>query len=135
EMLATSTHDTKRSEDVRARINVLSEMPGEWRRMLDRWSRMNRTRKREIDGVPAPSRNDEYLLYQTLLGSFPLEECDAAELAALTERIEAYMIKAAREAKVHSSWANIHAGYEEALGQFVRALLEPREGNLFLRDL
>ncbi len=69
EMLATSTHDTKRSEDVRARINVLSEMPATWRKWLARWSRMNRARKREIDGLPAPGPNQEYLLYQTLLGS------------------------------------------------------------------
>ena len=78
EMLGTSTHDTKRSEDVRARINVLSEMTMVWRKTIERWNRMNRTRKREVDGQPAPSLNDESLLYQTLIGTWPLEELDAA---------------------------------------------------------
>lgn len=134
EMLGTSTHDTKRSEDVRARINVLSEMTMAWRKAIERWSRLNRTRKREVAGRPAPSRNDEALLYQTLLGSWPLEELDAQGLATYRERIEAYMVKAAREAKLRTSWANVDSEYEEALTQFVRALLEMREGNLFLSD-
>jgi (1->4)-alpha-D-glucan 1-alpha-D-glucosylmutase len=135
EMLGTSTHDTKRSEDVRARINVLSEMTMAWRKTIERWRRMNRTRKREVDGRTAPSPNDESLLYQTLIGCWPLEELDGAGSAAYSERIEAYMVKAAREAKLSTSWANVNAEYEEALTQFVRATLEPREGNLFLSDL
>jgi (1->4)-alpha-D-glucan 1-alpha-D-glucosylmutase len=135
EMLATSTHDTKRSEDVRARINVLSEMTAAWRKTLERWSRFNRARKREIEGRPAPSRNDEYLFYQTLIGTWPLEALDADGSAEYQRRIEAYMIKAAREAKVSTSWHAVDAAYEEALSQFVRAALEPREGNLMLADL
>jgi (1->4)-alpha-D-glucan 1-alpha-D-glucosylmutase len=135
EMLGTSTHDTKRSEDVRARINVLSEMTMAWRKIIERWRRMNRTRKREVDGRPAPSANDESLLYQTLIGCWPLEELDAAGSAAYRERIEAYMIKAAREAKLRTSWAHVNTEYEEALTQFVRTALEPREGALFLADL
>jgi (1->4)-alpha-D-glucan 1-alpha-D-glucosylmutase len=134
EMLATSTHDTKRSEDVRARLNVLSEMTTPWRDAVRRWTRINRTRKREIDGVAAPSRNDEYHLYQTLLGSWPLTQPDAAGAAAYRERIEAYMIKAVREAKLRTSWTEIDAAYEEALLQFVRSILEPRDNNLFLTD-
>jgi (1->4)-alpha-D-glucan 1-alpha-D-glucosylmutase len=133
EMLATSTHDTKRSEDVRARLDVLSEMTTPWRDAVRRWTRINRTRKREIDGVAAPSRNDEYHLYQTLLGSWPLTPADAAG-AAYRERIEAYMIKAAREAKLRTSWTEVDAAYEEALLQFVRSILEPRDHNLFLAD-
>jgi (1->4)-alpha-D-glucan 1-alpha-D-glucosylmutase len=135
EMLATSTHDTKRSEDVRARVNVLSEMTQVWRKTIERWARMNRTRKREVEGQPAPSPNDEYLLYQTFIGSWPLEDLDEAGLAAYRERIEAYMIKAAREAKTRTSWTNVNAEYEEALLQFIRAALEPREGNFFLSDI
>jgi (1->4)-alpha-D-glucan 1-alpha-D-glucosylmutase len=135
EMLGTSTHDTKRSEDVRARINVLSEMTMVWRKTIERWSRMNRTRKRQVDGQCAPSLNDESLLYQTLIGTWPLDELDAAANAAFRERIEAYMIKAAREAKVRTSWANVNTEYEDALTQFVRTTLELREGNLFLGDL
>jgi (1->4)-alpha-D-glucan 1-alpha-D-glucosylmutase len=135
EMLGTSTHDTKRSEDVRARINVLSEMTQLWRKTLDRWARINRLRKREVEGRPAPSLNDEYLLYQTLIGSWPLEELDEAGLTVYRERIESYVIKAARESKARTNWANINPEYEEALLQFVRAALEPREGNLFLSEL
>jgi (1->4)-alpha-D-glucan 1-alpha-D-glucosylmutase len=75
-MSATSTHDTKRSEDVRARINVISENPGAWRNAVARWARANRRHRREIDGRPAPVRNDEYLLYQTLVGAWPLESLD-----------------------------------------------------------
>ncbi|MCF8198767.1 MAG: malto-oligosyltrehalose synthase [Sulfuritalea sp.] len=134
-MLATSTHDSKRSEDVRARINVLSEMPAAWKLMLRRWSRINRGRKRQIDGVDAPSRNDEYLLYQTLIGTWPLEMPDETALAAYCERIEAYMIKALREAKVHSSWIKPNDEYEAAMSGFVQALLAPGEKNLFLADL
>src|SRR5690606_13073445 len=133
-MLATSTHDNKRSEDVRARIDVISEMPAAWRLLVRRWSRLNRTRKRTVDGEVAPSRNDEYLLYQTLVGSFPVD-CGDEELATYRARIEAYMIKAAREAKVRTSWLNVNAAYETALTEFVRALLSRTSGNLFLEDL
>jgi (1->4)-alpha-D-glucan 1-alpha-D-glucosylmutase len=134
EMLTTSTHDTKRSEDVRARISVLSEMPSEWRRAVDRWRRFNRTRRREVGGMPAPSPDDEYLLYQTLIGSWPLEEPDEAALETYRQRIEAYMLKAAREAKARTSWAAADSEYEDALMQFIRAALERLEGNLFLAD-
>ena len=134
EMLATSTHDTKRSEDVRARLAVLSEMTTPWRDAVRRWTRINRRRKREVDGVPAPSSNDEYHFYQTLLGSWPLAEPDAAGVAEYRARVEAYMIKAVREAKAHTSWTETGAAYEDALLQFMRSALEPRENNLFLAD-
>lgn len=134
EMLSTSTHDTKRSEDVRARINVLSEMTQPWRKTLERWARLNRMRKREVEGQPAPSLNDEYLLYQTLIGTWPLEDLDEAGQSAYRERIEAYMVKAAREAKTRTNWANVNADYEDALLQFIRSALEARDGNFFLAD-
>lgn len=133
-MITTSTHDTKRSEDVRARINVLSEMPAAWKLSLTRWSRMNRSRKREVDAQPAPSRNDEYLLYQTLIGTWPLAMPDQAGLDAYRERIERYMLKVVREAKVSSSWINPNAAYEDALLHFVRGLLGSFERNPFLAD-
>jgi maltooligosyltrehalose synthase len=133
-MLTTSTHDTKRSEDVRARLAVLSEMTTPWRDAVRRWMRINRLRKREVDGVAAPSGNDEYHLYQTLLGSWPLREPDAAGLAEYRGRIEAYMIKAVREAKVHTSWTDTGTAYEEVLLQFLRSVIEPRDNNLFLAD-
>ena len=134
EMLATSTHDTKRSEDVRARLAVLSEMTTPWRDAVRRWIRINRRRKREVDGAPAPSSNDEYHFYQTLLGSWPLPEPDAAGLAEYRARLEGYMIKAVREAKVHTSWTETGTAYEDALLHFVRSVLEPRDNNLFLTD-
>jgi len=134
EMLTTSTHDTKRSEDVRARISVLSEIPALWRQAVNRWRRMNRTRRREVGGIPAPSPDDEYLLFQTLIGTWPLEEPDETDLDAYRRRIESYMLKAARESKARTSWAAADTEYEEALMQFVRAALERREGNLFLTD-
>ncbi|HEY9380179.1 MAG TPA: malto-oligosyltrehalose synthase, partial [Burkholderiales bacterium] len=133
-MAASSTHDNKRSEDVRARINVLSEMPANWRLALRRWSRINRARSVRIEGQQAPSRNDEYLLYQILLGSFPTEPLDAESLAVYRERIERYMIKAMREAKSYTSWMNENRDYEQAVLEFVRALLGKLEDNLFLDD-
>ena len=133
-LLATTTHDTKRAEDVRLRIDVLSEMPGAWRLALKRWSRLNRRHKRTVSGEQAPSRADEYLLYQTLVGSYPPGDLDAAVLAEYRARIEAYMLKAVREAKRHSSWINPNPAYEEALQAFVGALLTRRDSNLFLDD-
>src|SRR6185312_3305613 len=131
-LLATSTHDNKRSEDVRARIDVISERPGAWRTLLHRWSRMNRSRKTLVDDAPAPSRNDEYLLYQTLIGTFP-QGAEEAALTAYRERVQAYMVKALREAKVQTSWLSPSVDYENALRRFVDALFD--DAQLFLPDL
>ena len=128
---ATSTHDTKRSEDVRARINVLAELPEEWARCLNRWSRWNRSKKRRVGGRPVPDPNEEMLLYQTLIGAWPLVE---AEMPAFRERLKGYVIKAAREAKVHTSWISPQLGHEKALVAFVDAILRPSERNKFLTD-
>ncbi|MFL6580944.1 MAG: malto-oligosyltrehalose synthase [Burkholderiales bacterium] len=132
-MLATSTHDNKRSEDVRMRIDVLSELPAAWRLKLRRWSRLNRSKKRKVADQLAPARNDEYLLYQTLIGSFPMED-EAGVLTDYCARIERYMLKAVREAKTHTSWVNHNEEYERAVTQFVRALLSDTGRNLFLQD-
>lgn len=134
-MLTTSTHDAKRSEDVRARINVISELPAAWRLSTRRWSRMNRCHKRVVHGHIAPSRNDEYLLYQLLVGSLPAGEIDDAGLADYARRIEQAWLKSARESKAVTSWINPNPGYEAALTAFVQALLGQREGNFFLADL
>jgi len=133
-LLATSTHDSKRSEDVRARLNILSEMPVTWKQILKRWDRLNRGRKHVIDDIEAPSRNDEYLLYQTLVGTWPLTVPDEAALADYRTRVEAYMIKAIREGKEYSSWVNVNVDYEDATRSFIQALLAPGENNLFLAD-
>jgi len=134
-MLATSTHDNKRSEDVRQRINVLSEMPGAWRLLLRRWRTVNRSLRKVVHGKPAPSANDEYLLYQTLLGTFPVGVMRGDALDAYRDRIERYVLKAAREAKTHTSWINQSAEYEAALREFVHALLGTARPNPFLEDL
>ncbi len=122
-MLATSTHDTKRAEDVRARINLLSEIPGEWKQQVTRWAKLNQKSRLMADGELVPSRNDEYLLYQTLVGTWPLESPDAKSIDSYVGRIQEYMTKAGREAKEHSSWIAPNAAYEQALGEFVKAIL------------
>ena len=134
-LLATSTHDTKRSEDVRARINVLSEMPREWRAALARWGGLNGRQKPLVDGRLAPSRNEEYLLYQTLLGAWPLEPMDDGQYATFRERIAAFVLKALKEAKVNTSWIHPNVAYEGAVQQFVRTVLDTSVPNPFLRDL
>lgn len=134
EMLATSTHDTKLGEDVRARINIISEMPDEWGREVSRWLRLNRSHRRLVDGDPAPDRRDEYRLYQALLGAWPLDlPHDLREAPrGLVERISAYMLKAVREAKVHTSWLTTNSAYEDALVGFIDRILGPAGGPKFL---
>jgi (1->4)-alpha-D-glucan 1-alpha-D-glucosylmutase len=112
-MLATSTHDTKRGEDVRARLALLSEIPERWSAAVQRWAAMNEPRRRG----EWPDRNTEYLLYQTLVGAWPID----------AERVVAYMEKAAREAKVHTSWTDPHAPYEDALRGFIVDVLADEE--------
>ena len=134
-LLGSSTHDSKRSEDVRARLDVLSEMPGAWRLALRRWGRLNARSKTRVGGVPAPSGNDEYLLYQTLLGIWPFAPADDAAIEALATRVEAYLLKAAREAKQLTSWMNPDEAYEAALSGFVREILAPgTRRDIFLGD-
>jgi (1->4)-alpha-D-glucan 1-alpha-D-glucosylmutase len=129
---ATSTHDTKRSEDVRARVNVLSELPGEWEKRLLLWSRWNEKKKRTVGGRRVPDRNEEILIYQTLLGAWPL---DGSEIPSFEERVAEYMIKAVREAKAFTRWDRPNAPHEEAVRGFVRAILRDAGANPFLEDL
>ena len=133
-MLATSTHDTKRGEDARARLDVLSEMPAAWRLALRRWRSLNAPHRQVIDGASMPSANDEYLAYQALLAIWPMQAPDAAMLASLAERLSAYMLKAAREAKQHTSWINPVPEYEAALQAFAAGLLQGGPDDPFLRD-
>jgi len=123
-LIATSTHDSKRGEDVRARINVISEFPGEWRECLSRWGKMNRKKKKVVDGRLAPDRNEEYLFYQTLLGAWPAAEPDAQGYADFKRRMAEYMLKAAKEAKVNTNWMNPRVEYEEALAGFVSSVMD-----------
>ena len=129
-----STHDTKRGEDVRARINVLSEIADEWRARVRAWHRLNRGKKARVDGQPAPDKNEEYLLYQTLLGAWPVGPVSIGGQADFIERIQRYMHKALREAKIHVSWINPSPEYDEAVRGFIGALLDQSRPNKFLDD-
>jgi (1->4)-alpha-D-glucan 1-alpha-D-glucosylmutase len=132
-LLATATHDMKRGEDMRARLAVLSEVPEPWRRAIARWTRINRKHRGMVSPVA------EYLLYQTIMGAWPTEllddDVDPQLLAAFTERIAAYTIKASREAKTRTSWTNPDPAYEAALEGFVRTILDPQRSPGFLASV
>jgi (1->4)-alpha-D-glucan 1-alpha-D-glucosylmutase len=130
-MNTTMTHDAKRSEDVRARINVLSEIPDEWDKCLNQWSLWNDPKCQIVKGVRAPERNEEILLYQILLGSWPM---GAPACQCYTRRIQDFMVKAVREAMVHTRWTVPNIDHEQALTEFVGKILEDSEGNEFLAD-
>ncbi|PYJ34756.1 MAG: malto-oligosyltrehalose synthase [Verrucomicrobia bacterium] len=134
-LLATSTHDTKRSEDVRARIVAISEVPELWRRSLQRWQVANRRWKRMINDLEAPDTNEEYLLYQTLLGTWPVRANGEPESAATPdyiERIQAYMAKALHEAKINTSWIQPNEKWDAAMRDFVAKILDPSPRNKFV---
>ncbi|MBU0760014.1 MAG: malto-oligosyltrehalose synthase [Candidatus Omnitrophica bacterium] len=128
---ATSTHDAKRGEDVRARVNVLSEIPVEWRDCLRSWSRINRPKKKVKGDKRMPDANDEYFLYQTLIGAFPFDE---GAIRDFKDRIKAYMIKAVREAKVHTAWIKPDTEYEDSCAAFVEKILDASDRNRFLKE-
>ncbi len=142
-LVATNTHDTKRSADLRARIDVLSEVPREWERHLARWRRLNKRLKTAVNGRPSPDTNTEYLLYQTLVGLWPAPRGnrraddlpDDAWSAAAVERIERYMMKAVKEAKTHTSWTDPDEEYEQSVKRFVHAILDTRADSPFLHDV
>jgi (1->4)-alpha-D-glucan 1-alpha-D-glucosylmutase len=134
-MIASSTHDTKRDEDVRARISVLSEVPERWGEAVERWREMNRERKATVEEAEAPDANAEYLFYQTLVGAWPLGLGAGDPRGDLVERLQEYVQKAAREAKEHTSWVSPNEAYEQALRGFVAAALDPGPGNPFPADL
>lgn len=126
-MNASATHDTKRGEDVRARLNVLSEIPEEWEKQVMRWSEINSGHKSET----IPEANDEYFFYQTLVGAFPFE---TEEMSSFTERVKDYAIKAVREAKVHTAWLHPDEEYEQEFLSFIEKVLEPSDSNTFLQE-
>ncbi len=128
-MNASSTHDTKRSEDVRARLNVLSEIPDEWETQVRNWIQINRSHKIEEETRFIPDGNDEYFLYQTLVGAYPFFE---EEYPEFTERVKDYVVKAVREAKVHTAWLRPDTAYEEGFVNFVDQILKPKTENEFL---
>lgn len=130
-MNASSTHDTKRGEDTRARINVLSEIPDEWQTQLQKWREINQKHKSQNKRTVMPSANDEYAFYQTLIGAYPFLE---SEREGFADRIEQYAIKSIREAKVSTAWLRPNAAYEDACSKFVKAILDPSEDNQFLKE-
>jgi (1->4)-alpha-D-glucan 1-alpha-D-glucosylmutase len=135
-MLATSTHDTKRGEDTRARLAVLSEMPDEWARQVQSWSKILRARRADIEAAAPPDRNDEYLFYQMLVGTWPVELMgsegfDASALTSYTERLKGAMLKSMREAKVHTTWSSPNKEYEDAVLLFVGEALSPDRSSAF----
>lgn len=138
-MLATATHDTKRGEDARVRIDTLSEVPAEWSRRVRRWATLNHRRKVLVNDEMAPSANDEYLFYQALVGCWPAEfhgdcDLDPTMVADLRDRMSAYMTKAVREAKTESSWINPNDDYENALLSLIGRCLDVSRSNPFLAD-
>ncbi|MBW3541154.1 MAG: malto-oligosyltrehalose synthase [Planctomycetes bacterium] len=144
-MLAATTHDTKRSADVRSRLDVLSELPRLWQSYVERWRRLNRPHRRRASGRVAPDRAAESLAYQTLLGIWPAPDPLDADggfpgpeaLAELRDRLDQYMLKAVREAKTRTSWVKGNPQYEQALSEFLRAAVDPERGreSPFLADV
>jgi (1->4)-alpha-D-glucan 1-alpha-D-glucosylmutase len=142
-LLATNTHDTKRSADLRARLDALTAQPDVWARHVSRWRRLNKPRKRTVRGKPTPDTNLEYLFYQTLLGLWPAPRRerraddlpDREWLRAASDRLAAYMVKAAREAKTRTSWTEADTQYEKAVEAFVRETLAPSDDAPFLPDV
>ena len=133
-LLSTSTHDTKRSEDVRARINALSEIPQIWLEKIRSWQKINRIHKTRAGSENAPDANEEYLIYQTMLGIWPFEINNPAFREVLRQRTTDFMMKAMREAKIHTSWINPQSSYEEAVSRFIGEILAAERGNPFPQD-
>ena len=130
-MNATATHDTKRGEDVRPRLHVLSEIPDEWEKQVITWIQLNRSKKNELRGRAVPVPNDEYFFYQTLLGSYPFDE---SENESFIGRVKDYMLKSVREAKLHTAWLRPDSDYEEGFLAFVEKVLEPSDSNEFMKE-
>jgi (1->4)-alpha-D-glucan 1-alpha-D-glucosylmutase len=135
-MTATATHDTKLGEDTRARIAAISERPDEWQRAVFTWSRITRSARDTVYDESAPDRNDEYRFYQVLAGIWPPALKNAPVETSvpkdLVERLQAYMEKASREAKLHTSWINPNAEYDRAMREFVEEVLAGRTARRFL---
>ncbi len=135
-LLATATHDHKRGEDTRARLAVISELPGEWEAALTRWIRLNAPLKKDVGG-PAPDACDEVMLYESLVGAWPLglSADDAEGVAALAERLAAWQEKALREAKRHTGWAVPNEAYEAACRDFLHQILAPDRSARVLQEV
>lgn len=133
-LLASSTHDTKRGEDCRARINVLSEIPQEWKEAVTFWHEMNYSKKKIEEEAQIPSQNEEYLIYQELLGTWPFDGIDSKTSPEYLKRMQRHIKKALREAKVHTTWMNPNEEYEAAVDEFIQKILSLELQNNFVRN-
>ncbi len=135
-MTAGSTHDTKRGEDARARINVIAERPEQWRTHLAQWMAINQSARTRLGTLSAPDRNDEWMFYQSLVGAWPAEALDAplpaAAPQAVIDRMQTFMGKAIKEAKRHTSWLHANGEYEEGVARFVQTVLGGDRAEPFL---
>jgi (1->4)-alpha-D-glucan 1-alpha-D-glucosylmutase len=129
---ATSTHDSKFSEDVRTRLDVLSEIPEEWATAIAEWSRENQEHRQTVNGRPAPDTNEEYLIYQALVGLWP---ANLSELPSISRRLQEYAIKATREAMVHTRWTEPNAEHERAVCDFIQRILSTEPSSPFLESV
>jgi (1->4)-alpha-D-glucan 1-alpha-D-glucosylmutase len=135
-MLCTATHDTKRGEDARTRIHVLSEVPRLWRRQVRQWAGLNAAHRTTVDAADAPDRGDEYLFYQTLVGCWPADATQPVAPPELLARVREYMLKATKEAKVHTSWISPNEAYDRAVAKFIEeSLTGPTSGEFLSRFL
>ncbi|EKD28298.1 MAG: hypothetical protein ACD_79C00349G0001 [uncultured bacterium] len=133
-MITTSTHDTKRSEDVRMRINVLSEIPDEWENNIRQWAEKNKNLKILVNNVYEPKPNTEYFIYQTLIGVWPDNPVSTESMGSFIERIWQYILKSIREAKIYTNWIKPETNYEKAIKMFMNAILTEGESNGFLES-
>ncbi len=129
---AASTHDTKRSEGVRARLNALSEIPDIYSKEIREWAALNELHKETVDGRKVPDSNEEYLIYQTIVGLWPAYE---SELPFVSERLQAYIIKSIREAMVNTRWMEPNVDYERATTRFLRRILSPQFSKVFMNSV
>ncbi|HBE30409.1 MAG TPA: malto-oligosyltrehalose synthase, partial [Cyanobacteria bacterium UBA11368] len=130
-MNATATHDTKRGEDVRARLQVLSEIPEEWEKQVKTWSQINLPKKSYVRGKAVPVPNDEYFFYQSLLGAYPFDE---SENESFLGRVKDYILKSIREAKLHTAWLRPDSDYEAGFLAFVERVLDSSDENQFMKQ-
>lgn len=130
-MLSSSTHDTKRSEDLRSRINAISEFPEEWENLVKKLHTINKSSSRKLSNSSVIDRNDEYLIYQSLVGIWEMDEFKNDNCKKLMKRLKNYVLKSVKESKVHTSWLNVNSEYEQAISNFIKKIFNHPFGHPF----